>query len=70
MPPGATDWHLPSAQTPMIWEGLSDQQLCEVFKNPTLNGHRTVGEIVQAYEHSASALGVASGRRSDTYFHA
>jgi hypothetical protein len=47
MPPGATDWHLPSVQTPMIWKGLSDQQLCEVFKNPALNGHRTVNEIVQ-----------------------
>ena len=47
MPPGAPDWHLPSAQTPMIWEGLSDQQLCEGFKNPALNGHRTIEEIVQ-----------------------
>ena len=47
MPPGAPDWHLPSAQTPMIWEGLSDRQLCEGFKNPALNGHRTIDEIVQ-----------------------
>ncbi len=47
MPPGAPDWHLPSAQTPMIWEGLSDRQLCDGFKNPALNGHRTIEEIVQ-----------------------
>jgi hypothetical protein len=47
MPPGAPDWHLPSAREPMIWEGLSDQQLCELFKNPTQNGHRTVDEIVR-----------------------
>ncbi len=47
MPPGAPDWHLPSAQAPMIWEGLSDRQLCENFKNPALNGNRTIDEIVQ-----------------------
>ena len=47
MPPGAPEWHLPSPHEPMIWEGLSDQQLCELFKDPTHNGHRTVDEIVQ-----------------------
>src|SRR5689334_16124107 len=47
MPPGAPDWHLPSPEMPMIWEGLSDRQLCELFKNPAQNGHRTVNEIVQ-----------------------
>jgi len=47
MPPGAPDWHLPSAREPMIWEGLSDRQLCELFKNPAANGHRSVDEIVQ-----------------------
>ena len=47
MPPGAPDWHLPSAREPMIWEGLSDRQLCELFKDPAHNGHRTVDGIVQ-----------------------
>jgi hypothetical protein len=47
MPPGAPGWHLPTASEPMIWEGLSDQQLCELFKNPAANGHRSVDEIVQ-----------------------
>jgi len=47
MPPGAPDWHLPSPEMPMIWEGLSDRQLCELFKNPAQNGHRTVNQIVQ-----------------------
>jgi hypothetical protein len=47
MPPGAPDWHLPSPEIPLIWEGLSDRQLCELFKNPAQNGHRTVNEIVQ-----------------------
>lgn len=47
MPPGAPGWHLPSAHEPMIWEGLNDRQLCELFKNPSANGHRSVDEIVQ-----------------------
>ncbi|HEX3584690.1 MAG TPA: hypothetical protein VH024_01780 [Candidatus Angelobacter sp.] len=47
MPPGAPDWHLPTAGEPMIWEGLNDRQLCELFKNPAANGHRSVDEIVE-----------------------
>jgi hypothetical protein len=47
MPPGAPGWHLPTAGEPMIWEGLNDRQLCELFKNPAANGHRNLDEIVQ-----------------------
>lgn len=47
MPPGAPRWHLPTAGEPMIWDGLNDRQLCELFKNPAANGHRSVDEIVQ-----------------------
>lgn len=46
-PPGAPDWHLPSPHEPMIWQDLNDRQLCELFKNPAQNGHRTVNQIVQ-----------------------
>jgi hypothetical protein len=46
-PPGAPDWHLPSPSMPMIWEGLTDTQLCELFKDPSQNGHRTVEQIVE-----------------------
>ncbi len=38
MPPGAPDWHLPSPAMPMIWQGLTDRQLCELFKDPKQNG--------------------------------
>jgi hypothetical protein len=47
MPPGAPNWHLPSAREPMIWENLSNRQLCELFKDSERNGHRTVDGIVQ-----------------------
>lgn len=45
-PPGAPDWHLPSPAVPMIWEGLSERQLCELFKDPNQNGGRDPQEIV------------------------
>jgi len=47
MPPGAPDWRLPSPAMSMIWEGLSSHQLCELFKDPRQNGHRTVAQIVE-----------------------
>jgi hypothetical protein len=47
VPPGAPGWHLPSPAMPVIWEGLTDRQLCEMFKDPKQNGHRNVDEIVE-----------------------
>jgi hypothetical protein len=38
---------------PMIWEGRSDRELCELFKNPEQNGHRSVQQIV---EHMSTPL--------------
>ena len=52
-PPGAPDWSLPATATPMIWEGLSDRQLCELLKDPKRNGHRTAQQIV---EHMSTPL--------------
>jgi hypothetical protein len=46
-PPGAPDWHLPPTGMPMIWEGLNDRELCELFKDPKQNGGRDVDEIVE-----------------------
>lgn len=46
-PPGAPNWHLPSADMPMIWEGASDQALCELLKDPKQNGNRTPNQIVE-----------------------
>ena len=32
---------------PMIWEELTDRQLCELFKDPWRNGRRTAEQIVE-----------------------
>ena len=47
MPPGAAGWHLPPPEMPMIWEGLTDRQLCELLKDPAQNGGRDVDQIVE-----------------------
>jgi hypothetical protein len=52
-PPGAPDWHLPPAGTPMVWEGLSGRQLCELIKDPARNGHKSIPQIV---EHMSTPL--------------
>jgi hypothetical protein len=52
-PPGAPDWRMPSPDMPMIWEGLNGAQLCQLFKDPMRNGHRTVDQVV---EHMSSPL--------------
>ena len=31
----------------MIWQGLTDQQLCELLKDPRQNGNRTIEQIVE-----------------------
>jgi hypothetical protein len=46
-PPGAPDWHLPPPAMPMIWEGLSARQLCELIKDPARNGHKSIQQIVE-----------------------
>lgn len=53
MPPGAPDWALPPPATPMIWQGLTDGQVCLLLKDPAQNGHRTVAQIV---EHMGTPL--------------
>jgi hypothetical protein len=47
MPPGAPDWHLPSPTEPMIWEGLTDRQLCQLILDPKQNGNRSPEQIVE-----------------------
>ena len=47
LPPGAPNWHLPPAKMPMIWQGLTDGQICQELKDPQQNGHRSVDQIVE-----------------------
>ncbi len=47
LPPGAPNWGLPPASTPMIWQGLTDGELCQSIKDPKRNRHRNVDQLVE-----------------------
>jgi hypothetical protein len=47
LPPGAPAWHLPSPSMPMIWEGLTDAQLCQSIKDPKQNKGRNLDQLVE-----------------------
>lgn len=46
-PPGAPEWRMPSAETPMAWQGLTAAKLCRVLKDPATNGKRSMAELVE-----------------------
>jgi hypothetical protein len=59
MPPGAPNvladgsldsitprWHLPSAKTPMIFQGRSAAQLCRQLQDPEQNGGLTAEKVI------------------------
>jgi hypothetical protein len=45
-PPGAPNWHLPPAETPMIFEGRTQAQLCVQLKDPKQTGGRDLAALV------------------------
>jgi hypothetical protein len=47
LPPGAPGWHLPPPAMPMIWQGLTDSQLCESIKDPKQNRGRNLDQLVE-----------------------
>ncbi len=46
-PPGAPSWALPPPTTPMIWQGLSDAQICRSIKDPKQNKNRNLDQLVE-----------------------
>jgi hypothetical protein len=46
-PPGAPNWHLPPAATPMIFVGRSSSQLCAQLKDPTQTGGRDRAALIE-----------------------
>ena len=52
-PPGAPNWHLPPAATPMIFVGRTPAQLCAQLKDPTQTGGRDLAALIHHVEHVA-----------------
>ncbi|ACY18111.1 hypothetical protein [Haliangium ochraceum] len=55
-PPGAPNWHLPPAETPMVFEGLSPASLCVQLKDPAENGGRGLDDLVDHVDHDPFVL--------------
>jgi hypothetical protein len=47
LPPGAPNWGLPPASTSMIWQGLTDSQICESIKDRKQNRNRNLDQLVE-----------------------
>src|SRR5262249_44589945 len=50
-PPGAPDWRLPPAATPMAWKGLAAGDQCRMLKDKTKNGGRTLADLLDHMSH-------------------
>jgi hypothetical protein len=55
MPPGAPGWRLPTPQNPMIWEGLTDSELCRLLTDPMRNGGRDA-QAIETHMHTPLVL--------------
>jgi hypothetical protein len=55
-PPGTANWHRPSAEAPMVFQGLSGSQLCAQLKDSKHNGGRTPEMLQEHMDHDALVL--------------
>ena len=46
-PPGAPGWRMPSAETPLIWQGLTTAQICRAVKDPETNGRFSPERLIE-----------------------
>jgi cytochrome c5 len=47
LPPGTPNWGLPPPAMPMIWQGLTDAQICLSIKDPKQNKNRNLDQLVE-----------------------
>jgi hypothetical protein len=57
MPPGNPKWRLPSADMPLVFQGLSPRELADQLKDPSRNGGRTLDELVHHVTEDRLVLG-------------
>jgi hypothetical protein len=51
MPPGAPNWHLPPARTPMVFIRLTPAQLCAMIKDPRKTGGKDLPAMLEHVVH-------------------
>jgi hypothetical protein len=47
MPPGNPNWHLPPAETPLVFQGKSPADLARQLKDPKQNGGKTLEQLIE-----------------------
>ena len=55
-PPGAPNWHLPSTDMPLVFEGRSVSELCIQLKDPSQNGQMSLSELYTHIAHDPLVL--------------
>lgn len=50
-PPGALNWSMPPAETPMVFQGKTATQICEQMKDPAQNHGKSLAQLL---EHATS----------------
>lgn len=57
MPPGNPNWHLPPADMPMVFQGLTPGELARSLKDPKKNGGKTLDQILHHVTEDKLVLG-------------
>ena len=55
-PPGVPDWRMPSADTPLVFQGRTVHELCEQLKDPARNGGRSLEVLREHFAHDPLVL--------------
>lgn len=55
-PPGAPDWRLPPAATRMAWTGLRAREQCQMLKDRSRNGDKSLAELLEHVQHDPLVL--------------
>lgn len=57
MPPGNPNWHLPPADMPLVFQGLTPGELAAQLKDPARNGGKTLEQVLHHVEKDGLVLG-------------
>lgn len=56
LPPGAPNWHLPSKDMPLVFEGKSSGELCRQLRDLTRNGGKSPEQLFDHMAHDPLVL--------------
>ncbi|WP_254053417.1 hypothetical protein [Singulisphaera sp. GP187] len=57
MPPGNPNWHLPSPEMPLVFQGKTPGELARQLKDPKTNGNKTLEQLLHHVTEDKLVLG-------------